>query len=118
MKKLLFLLLISCCANAQNLGTSIFSWNPPTQRENGEALKPEEIGGYLVAYRKEGETNFLEFKVEAKTEFPITVAFGNYEAKVLCWDKNGLRSTWSTVKKFTVKTAPKKPLYPSVRVVQ
>lgn len=118
---IIFLLFIAIVSNAdaQNIGTSIFSWNPPTQRENGEALKPEEIGGFIVAYRKEGDNAFFEVKVDArKTELPITVPFGNYEVRALCYDTNGLYSNWSSVKKFTVKTAPKKPLYPSVRVVQ
>ena len=115
---LLFLALVSI-ADAQNIGVSIFSWNPPTQRENGEVLKPEEIGGFIVAYRKEGDNAFTEVVVDAKSnELPIRVPFGNYEAMALCYDKNGLYSNWSSVKKFTVKTAPKKPLYPSVRVVQ
>lgn len=105
-------------ADAQNIGTSIFSWNPPTQRENGETLKSEEIGGYVVAYRKEGDNAFKEVIVRNATEYAITVPFGNYEVKAQCFDTNGLYSNWSTTKKFTVKTAPKKPLYPSVRVVQ
>lgn len=114
---LVFLALVSN-ADAQITGTSIFSWNPPTQRENSEVLKPEEIGGYVVAYRKEGDNAFTEVRVTNATELPITVPFGNYEVKALCFDINGLRSNWSSTKKFTVKTAPKKPVYPSVRVVQ
>lgn len=118
MKYFLLLIFIVSNAHAQNIGTSIFSWNPPTQRENGEALKPEEIGGFIVAYRKEGDNAFFEVKVDArKTELPITIPFGNYEVRALCYDTNGLYSNWSSVKKFTVKTAPKKPLYPSVRVI-
>jgi hypothetical protein len=115
----IFLILVSDADAQTNIGTSVFSWNPQLLREDNTFMSQSEIAGYLVGFRPEGKGAYTEVRVDAKsTEIPLTVPFGNYEARVLCWDINGLRSEWSSIKKFTVKSAPKKPLYPSVRVVQ
>ncbi len=116
---IIFLVLVSDADAQTNIGTSIFSWNPPTQRENNSPLLASEIAGYLIQFRPEGNGPYTELRTDGKaTEIPLTLPFGNYEARLLCWDINGMRSQYSSVKKFTIKTAPKKPLYPSIRVVQ
>lgn len=116
---IIFLALVSNADAQTNIGTSIFSWNPPTQYEDNSPLPASQIGGYLIQLRPEGNGPYTELRADAKaTEIPLTLPFGNYEVRVLCWDVNGIRSMYSSVKKFTIKTAPKKPLYPAIRVVQ
>ena len=101
---------ISLSSFAQ-IGESRLAWNPPTQRVDGTPLAPEEIAYYLF------KLGTLEEEV---VKVPYTVRalkYGTYTYTVRCCDTNGLCSVPSSVKTFTIKSAPKKPLYPSAKVL-
>ncbi len=107
---LLIMSSLSCVSQAQ-IGESRLAWNPPTQRVDGTPLAPEEIAYYLFK---------LGTWEEEVVKVPYTVRalkYGTYTYTVRCCDTNGLCSVPSSVKTFTVKTVPKKPLYPSAKVL-
>ena len=112
MKSLTLALLVSLTVPAfAQIGESRLAWNPPRQRVDGTPLAPEEIAYYLF------KLGTLEEEV---VKVPYTVRalkYGTYTYTVRCCDVNGLCSVPSSVKTFTIKSAPKKPLYPSAKVL-
>lgn len=76
------------------------AWDIPMQRENGDELKPNEIGGYKIEYRRVGTTNFQTFMVEDglsdSTEIGDLVQ-GMYEFRIAAFDADGLFSDYSDI---------------------
>lgn len=119
----LLLLIVSCIlidnkvyaqtgtATPQLIGKARLSWNPPTQREDGSVFLPSEVSYYLLQLNNSPLETIKENYIEK------LLPYGNYSYTVIVCDLNGLCSVTSSVKKFTVKTPPKKPLYPSVKLL-
>lgn len=112
--KYLFLLLICQFAFAET-GAVRVSCNPPTHREDGTVFKADEINFYLIYITKPDKT-VKEFRTE-KCELDLLLDYGDYSHQAVVCDKNLICSTKSSVRKFTVKTPPKKPTYPSARAI-
>lgn len=76
------------------------AWDIPMQRENGDELKPNEIGGYKIEYRRVGTTIFQTFMVEDglsdSTEIGDLVQ-GMYEFRIAAFDADGLFSDYSDI---------------------
>lgn len=107
---LLLSLLLSSTSLAQIHDVRL-SWKPPTQRENGAAFSKEEIAYYLFKLGDNPEEQVdKEFTIRA-------LRVGTYSYVVRVCDVNGLCSRYSSVKTFTVKTPPKKPIYPSAKAM-
>lgn len=75
-------------------GSVTLEWRAPDHRENGNYLELDEIGGYEIRYRKEGESDFVSVVVENRyaTEYELTGLNGAYEFSIAVYDSNGLYS--------------------------
>lgn len=87
----------SSAAAASNIvtvaGSVEFTWNIPTQRENGEPLYSSELGGYELRYRKLPDTTFTYITIEAwRNEHIFAWLEGTYEFEIAAFDINGLYS--------------------------
>lgn len=86
-------------------------WQTPTQRENGDPLAVEEIGGYELRYLE--QTLLLPYP-EA-TGYNVTELLGgeplsgDYTVEISVYDTNGLYSTFVPVS-VSVASAPPGPL--------
>jgi hypothetical protein len=98
---ILFLVLSLDCA------AKTFSWVPPTQRIDGTALSANEIRDYVLNYREIGAVAWITLRTTS-TIVVIDLPSAAYEARVLCTDKNGLRSAWA--KMTTVAAVPSPPI--------
>lgn len=98
-------------ATPQLIGKARLSWNPPTQREDGSVFLPSEVSYYLL------QLNGSPLETVKDNYVEKLLPYGSYSYTVIVCDLNGLCSVASSVKKFTVKTPPKKPLYPSVKIL-
>lgn len=74
-----------------NAGNVSITWEKPTQREDGSALNPEEIGGYRVYYSSVGLERVHEVEGDL-TETVINELFGLYDFQITTVDSNGLES--------------------------
>lgn len=95
----------------QQIGKVRLAWNPPTQREDGTPFLPSEVSYYLLQLNGSPLETIKDNYVEK------LLPYGNYSYTVIVCDLNGLCSVTSSIKKFTVKSLPKKPLYPSVKTL-
>lgn len=72
-----------------------FEWEPPKERENGQMLRIEEVGGYELRYRKVGDTHFTakviegSYKDQGALQLPSA---GTYQFEIAAYDTNGLYS--------------------------
>lgn len=87
----------SSASSASNIvdvaGSVQLTWNIPTQRENGEPLYSNELGGFEIRYRKHPATEFTYLTVESwKTEYIFAWLEGRYEFEIAAFDANGLYS--------------------------
>lgn len=95
----------------QLIGKARLAWNPPTQREDGTPFLPSEVSYYLL------QLNGSPLETIKDTYVEKLLPYGSYSYTVIVCDLNGLCSVTSSVKRFTVKSPPKKPLYPSVKIL-
>lgn len=82
-------------ALADNLGH--ISWQIPTERENGDRMEPEEIGGYEVRYLSGGEEQTLIIPDGTATGYDLdglepAPDTGQPSMPVAVYDTNGLYS--------------------------
>ena len=75
-------------------GPVTLNWDRPDSRENGDYLAVNEIGGFELRYRAEGDSDFTYVLVEdgyATSQY-IGDFYGVYEFQVAVYDTNGLYS--------------------------
>ncbi|WP_417516050.1 fibronectin type III domain-containing protein [Marinobacter sp.] len=75
------------------------SWSAPTTREDGSALKPDQIAGFRIYYRLRHETRFNVIPVNSpeRTSQPLTqLPPGAYEFAITTIDAQGLESRRSS----------------------
>jgi len=75
-------------------GSVVLDWRTPDQRENGDYLELDEIGGYEIRYRKDGESNAISVVIEDPyaTHYELAGLTGIYEFSIAVYDVNGLYS--------------------------
>lgn len=112
--KYLFLLLLCNIAYAET-GAVRVSCNPPSQREDGTAFGVSDSNFYLIYVTKPDKT-VKEFRLD-RCELDLLLDYGDYSHQAIVCDKDLNCSAKSSVRKFTVKTPPKKPTYPSARAI-
>lgn len=94
MKKLMIALMFFM-SPAIFAGDLLISWQIPTERENGEPLAIEAIGGYLLKYRQVGENVWSKVLLREASTYQYeleNVPPGNYEFTIGAFDSDGL---WS-----------------------
>lgn len=111
---LLVLSTLSSFSYAQ-VGAVHISCNAPTQTEDGMAFLKEQVNFYII-YLTLPDTSIKEFRVK-ECEADFILPYGKYSHQILVCDTNLLCSSKSSIRYFTVKTPPKKPTYPGVRVI-
>lgn len=75
-------------------------WNPPVERENGEALSLSEIGGYEIRYRMIGAGDYNRLVINdshADQHLFQDLEDGAYEFEIAAFDLEGLYSEFVTV---------------------
>lgn len=72
----------------------VLEWSPPTERENGEYLEEEEIGGYEIRYRSSEQEDFEVVTIEGgmTDEYAFTDLAGPVEFEIATYDRDGLYS--------------------------
>ena len=105
-------------ASAQGAdGSAVLRWSVPTERENGEPLAVDDIGGYEIRYRAGDAEEFSSVIVPdgSATSFTLNDLTGaNYAIEVAAFDTDGLFSDFVPIN----YRAPSKPLGPSGVAVQ
>ena len=90
------------------LGSKTFRWQPPTERENGDTLTPDEIANYEIACSDQSGGPYTLFTTMANgktnTNHTVTDAFqdGTYFCVARTIDTDGLISEDSNEINFTV----------------
>lgn len=99
--------------NPEDLPRVLFSWDLPTEREDGSALTPQEIQGFKLYLSLAGDL------VEtANIEGPATsyereiVSPGAYTAQISTVDSDGVEGNKSAPIAFYVSEKPKAPVTP------
>lgn len=107
---LAFVLLLGLTASASAQTTGTLSWTPPTERENGDPMPPEEIGGYeLRVVAPDGSTDTIVINDPAATGYDLSgLQHGDYTFMIAVYDTNGLYSEFVeiTADVTTVRPAP------------
>jgi hypothetical protein len=82
--------------SAQEAATVIYEWNKPTERENGEPLAAEEIGGYEIRVTPAtGEPIHILVQDPSALSFELSDhPGGDYTASIAVYDINGLYSNF------------------------
>ncbi|MDQ2076189.1 fibronectin type III domain-containing protein [Marinimicrobium sp. ABcell2] len=72
----------------------VLEWVRPTERENGDFLEGEEIGGYEVRYRLPGEEEVQSVMIPDGwvERYEITLISEAYEFEIATYDSEGLYS--------------------------
>lgn len=75
-------------------GQVLIMWEPPSHRENGEMMLPNEIGGYEVRFRpfEAPEYNYLLRQPNDGNAIIFDHLEGYYQFEVAVYDTNGLYS--------------------------
>lgn len=97
----------SSSASVEDPGTApaavILQWQRPEQRENGEYLEADEIGGYELRYKKlnSDEFNYLVVEDGWRESFEFQQELiGAYEFQIAAFDTNGLYSEFVSLQAF------------------
>jgi hypothetical protein len=99
-------------------GAVLLGWNPPTQREDNTPLALDEIRYYWVDITNVATLKNDRFATTTNNPYQeVILPYGKYIVKYIACDTNGLCSRWSSDKAIVVKSPPKKPLYPSAKVI-
>lgn len=75
-------------------GLMTLEWTAPALRENGNYLRPSEIAGYEIRYRKAGESQYQSQFIRngSATSFAFDWLKGDYEFTIAVYDSKGLYS--------------------------
>lgn len=108
---LLLIALIIGSAQAQTPGNLNFTirWKPPTERVNGTPVKPEELRGYIVAYRILGTDEFtFDMSIADKNvnELKMSLPRAAYELGVISVDTDDVWSQMSNLITHGVEPNP------------
>jgi len=83
-------------AAEQDMVELTFTWDEPTERENGDPMQPDEIGGYEFRFYEQGadeaDAVVIPREGEPITGYTIMVPEGEHEYSIAAFDTNGLYS--------------------------
>lgn len=74
-------------------------WSPPTERENGEYLELDDIGGYELRYKRKNDTEFTSIFIDdgGTDAYYFDNLEGEYEFELATFDTAGLYSKFVKV---------------------
>lgn len=74
-------------------------WSPPTERENGEYLELDDIGGYELRYKRKNDTEFTSIFIDdgGTDAYYFDNLEGEYEFELATFDTAGLYSQFVKV---------------------
>ena len=109
MKKLILSLMIILSTMATvNADTGVFTFIPPTEREDSSALLPSEIAGYEVWVNGVKDTVVSPLE-SAATGFTLDLLSGEYIITVVTLDTEARKSAHSIPVELSVPFDPKPP---------
>jgi hypothetical protein len=79
--------------------TVTINWNHPNQRENGDFLELNEIGGYEIRYRKPTDTHYTYITVDGNhtTEYTFYGEAQDLEFEIAVFDNRGTYSRFAKI---------------------
>ena len=88
----------SAASSAASQKSAKLTWTHPNQRENGQFLELNEIGGYEIRYRKTTDTRYTYIVINSNrvTEYTHTNALDT-EFEIAVFDSNGVYSRFVKV---------------------
>lgn len=107
MKKILLLLFLLITFNV-NADTGIFTYQPPTERENNTPLLQSEISGYNVYINNIKNTEISPL-LSTTTGFTLTLLPGEYNVEVTTLDTDNRESKRSVPVNLKVPFNPNPP---------
>lgn len=80
-------------------GAVAIYWNAPSQRENGEYLDLQDVGGYEIRYRLRNQANYQSVRInDAYTDsYYFDYLEGDYQFEIATFDSTGLYSRFVPV---------------------
>lgn len=77
----------------------VLTWSHPTERENGEYLELDEIGGYELRYRENSLKPFTNVIIRGSdtTSYDLDKLRANYDFEIAVFDAQGLYSEFVTI---------------------
>ena len=75
-------------------------WRPPSRRENGEFLDITELGGYILRYKRDTDSQYKSVVIDDGyiDAYYFENLQGNYDFQLAAFDVNGLQSSFVNVK--------------------
>lgn len=80
-------------------------WDPPIEREDSSALSMDDIGGYEINFRREGDRQFRTYIIDDSTANTYRIddlEGGRYEIFIYAFDVNNLYSLASSMIEVTI----------------
>lgn len=87
---------VSITTPASTNGDVTLYWAPPTQREDGSSITNAELGGFLIRYKSQTDTDYTYLDISdssAKSRI-ITNLSGSYVFQIAVYDSNNLYSSF------------------------
>lgn len=80
----------------------VIEWFIPSERENGEYLELDEIGGYEIRYKLKSASSYQSVVVKdgGIDRYSLGELSGTYEFQIATFDVNGLYSEFVTISPY------------------
>lgn len=101
----------SAFAYSPETSSVILKWEHPSERENGDALSKDEIGGYEIKYKKPADDEEWRILIDTNEikQYELEIEKGAlYEFSISAYDTNGLYSEQVSIS-YREISSPKPP---------
>ncbi len=84
------------------VGGVTLDWYIPNERENGDYLELDEIGGYEIKYKKAGDSKFTVVQINdgSVDRYSLGNLSGNYEFYIATFDTDGIFSEYVQIQPY------------------
>lgn len=93
----------SSSSAGSNIGGNVtLDWYIPTERENGDYLELDEIGGYEIKYKKTTDSKFTTVQINdgSVDSYNLGNLSGTYEFYISAYDTNGIFSEFVKIQPY------------------
>lgn len=93
----------SSSSAGSNVGGNVtLDWHIPTERENGDYLELDEIGGYEIKYKKTTDSKFTVVQINdgSVDHYTLSNLSGSYEFYISAYDTNGMFSEFVKIQPY------------------